>query len=153
MSPPIKLLFRNFASAAGGDKTRVFFGLNRQYSLRDRRIKAGPPQPRKVPFHRTGVAPPGSKYFCKDFQNPTTDLSNASFTIEYRAFRDIDNMEKVKQTLHRLLPGCNVTPMAVENDNFKVTRSVDKRVIFEQPTEFELNIGHLRQLVDTARRY
>ena len=146
---------RGFASAAGGDKPRVFFGLNRQYSLRDKRIKAGPPQPRKVPFHRIGVAPPGTKYFCRDFMNPTLDVSNASFTIEYRPFVDTDVMEKAKTALQRTLPGCRVTTMATDapTDPFKVTRGCDSRVVFEQPSETPLTVDNLIELVGNARKY
>lgn len=147
---------RGFASAAGGDKARVFFGLTRQYSLRDRRIKSGPPQPRKLPFHRIGVAPPGTKYFCRDFQNPTTSVSNASFTIEYRPFVDIDLMEKTKLALTRTLPGCTVYTTAVEPEasSFRITRGIDGQVLFEKAApSHEATLEDLRTLVTSATRY
>lgn len=134
----------------------MFFGLTRQYSLRDRRIKAGPPQPRKVPFHRIGVAPAGTKYFCRDFKNPSLDVSNASFTIEYRPFVDSQAMEQTKLALTRVLPGCQVTTVPVDgaSESFKVVRGIDKRVLLEtsvHPVTFEL--ADLRSLVSAARKY
>ena len=152
----IPALSRGFASASGGDKPRVFFGLTRLYSLRDRRIKAGPPQPRKVPFHRIGVSPPGTKYFCRDFKNPTTDLSNASYTIEYLPFEDIDAMEKAKLSLKRVLRGCSVTAVPVEEpeEKFRIIRGSDQRVVCERPDHgFQFTVDDLKQLVDKARRY
>ena len=147
-----------FASAAGGDKVRVFFGLNRQYSLRDRRIKAGPPLPRKLPFHRIGVNPAGTKYFCRDFRNPSTANSNASFMIEYRPFKDTDIMSKTKTALERTLPGCRVSliPVESETDAFRVIRSGDERVVFERPpseSSSTLQLSDLQQLVSNARTY
>jgi hypothetical protein len=146
-----------FASAAGGDKTRVFFGLNRQYSLRDRRIKAGPPQPRKLPFHRIGVNPPGTKYFCRDFKNPSLANSNASFSIEYRPFIDTEAMEKSKTALERVLPGCRITLVPTESreDSFRIVRKHDNRTVFERPPETTLNLqlGDLKELIGNARQY
>ena len=155
MTSPFCVQLRAFASAAGGDKIRVFFGLNRQYSLRDRRIKEGAPQPRKVPFHRIGVAPPGTKYFCRDFQNPTTDFSNAAFAIEYKPFADVQLMEKASTALKRTLPGCsiNVTATMSETESFRVTRELDNRVIFERPPSHELTLDDLKDLVSSARTY
>jgi hypothetical protein len=147
---------RTFASAAGGDKPKAFFGITRLYSLRDRRIKAGPPQPRKVPFHRIGVAPPGTKYFCRDFKNPTTDISNASFTIEYRPFVDSNIMEKTKLALTRVLPGCSVTtvPVDEEGEGFKIVRGIDGRVLMERGSQdAPLTFETLKQLVDSARKF
>ena len=147
---------RSFASAAGGDKPKAFFGLTRLYTLRDRRIKAGPPQPRKVPFHRIGVAPPGTKYFCRDFKNPTTEVSNASFTIEYRPFVDSDVMEKTKSALTKVLPGCSVTtvPLDDTSETFKVVRGIDGRVVMKRgPEDADLTLDSLKQLVDSARKF
>jgi len=146
-----------FASAAGGDKVRVFFGLNRQYSLRDRRIKSGPPQPRKLPFHRIGVNPAGSKYFCRDFKNPSLANSNESFSIEYRPFVDTEAMEKSKTALERLLPGCRISLIPVETpeENFRVVRQQDHKTVFERPSETTLNLQltDLKELISNARRY
>lgn len=149
------LQVRLFASASGSDKLKVFFGLNRQYSLRDRRIKSGPPQPRKVPFHRIGVSPPGTKYFCRDFKNPTTDFSNASFTIEYRPFVDTDVLEKTKTALAKTLPGCTVFTIAVESDSpsFRITRGCDNRTMLERSTSERVSLEELRLLVHNSRRY
>lgn len=148
---------RRFASAAGGDKPRVFFGLTRQYSLRDRRIKAGPPQPRKVPFHRIGVNPAGNKYFCRDFRNPTIEKSNASFTIEYHPFGNRELMEKTKEALVRVLPGSNVTIVPIENsnDSFRIVRALDGRVLMERPPEDKspLQLRDLQDLVHSARKF
>lgn len=144
---------RFFASAAGGDKARVFFGLTRQYSLRDRRIKSGPPQPRKVPFHRIGVTPPGAKYFCRDFLNPTTAVSNASFTIEYKPFVDTDTMEKTKLALTRTMPGCLVYTLPIEESNFRITRGIDNEVLLEKTTTSTVTIDDLRALIANAQRY
>lgn len=147
-------IYRGFASAAGGDKPRVFFGLTRLYSLRDRRIKQGAPQPRKVPFHRIGTNPPGTKYFCRDFQNPTTEVSNESFTIEYKPFADSDVMEKTKLALTRVLPGCRVTAVPVEGEPFRVVRGMDKRILMERPENGPpLELECLKNLVAAARKY
>lgn len=145
--------FRRFASASGGDKTKVFFGLNRQYSLRDRRIKQGAPQPRKVPFHRIGVNPPGTKYFCRDFKNPSPSISNASFTIEYRPFVDTDSAVKTEQALRRLLPGCQVSRFVLDTpgEPFQVVRSDDNRVIFSKREVGSLDLSDLKQIVSSAR--
>ena len=158
MTSLFTLSCRRFASAAGGDKPRVFFGLTRQYTLRDRRIKAGPPQPRKVPFHRIGVAPAGTKYFCRDFKNPTLSQSNASFTIEYHPFKQTDMMEATKRALTSVLPGCRVTSLPIEdaNEPFRVSRSLDGRVLMERsPTESKqpLVVDDLRDLVNLARKF
>ena len=148
-----------FASAAGGDKMRVFFGLNRQYSLRDRRIKSGPPLPRKFPFHRIGVNPAGTKYFCRDFRNPSTSTSNASFSIEYRPFKDTEVMSKTKTALEQSLPGCHVSiiPVESESESFRIVRNGDDRVVFERPPPAEgsipLQLSDLQELVSNARRY
>jgi hypothetical protein len=152
------LRIRSFASAAGGDKPKAFFGITRLYSLRDRRIKAGPPQPRKVPFHRIGVAPAGTKYFCRDFKNPTTDISNGSFTIEYHPFQESIMMEQTKQALTKLLPGCSVVsvPLEESEEPFKILRNLDNRIIMERPqaeADNPLTIDDLRQLVDAARKF
>ena len=148
---------RGFASASGGDKPRVFFGLTRLYSLRDRRIKAGPPQPRKVPFHRLGVSPPGTKYFCRDFKNPTVDISNASFMIEYRPFLDMEAMEKAKSALKGILRGSSVTTVPVDGatDRFRVVRVCDKRVLCERSGagRFDFELADLKALVSAARNY
>ena len=146
-----------FASAAGGDKTRVFFGLNRQYSLRDRRIKSGPPQPRKLPFHRIGVNPAGTKYFCRDFKNPSLANSNASFSIEYRPFIDTEAMEKSKTALERILPGCRISlvPVESQDESFRIIRREDNKTVFERPPETSLNLqlSDLQELVGNARQY
>ncbi len=146
---------RSFASAAGGDKTRVFFGLNRQYSLRDRRIKQGAPQPRKVPFHRIGVNPPGTKYFCRDFKNPSPSVCNASFTIEYRPFLDTEWVVKTEQALRRVLPGCRVSRFVVQESQepFQVIRSDDKRVLFSKHELGDLCMSDLKQIVTSAREF
>jgi hypothetical protein len=146
---------RNFASAAGGDKARVFFGLNRQYSLRDRRIKQGAPQPRKVPFHRIGVNPPGTKYFCRDFKNPTTAVSNGTFTIEYRPFKDTESVVKAEKALRRLLPGCRVSRFALDEETapFQVVRSNDNKVIFSRTDSSQLDLSDLTQIVHSAREF
>jgi hypothetical protein len=158
MLTPFHSRIRYFASAAGGDKPKAFFGLTRLYTLRDRRIKAGPPQPRKVPFHRIGVAPPGTKYFCRDFKNPSADMSNASFTIEYHPFAGSELMEKTKLALTKVLPGCHVTTIPVEesSDNFRIVRALDGKVLMERgpgsnPSGLEYN--DLKQLVDAARTF
>lgn len=139
---------------------KVFFGLNRQYSLRDRRIKSGPPLPRKLPFHRIGVNPAGTKYFCRDFLNPTTSQSNASFSIEYRPFQDTDAMSKTKTALERVLPGCRVSliPLESSDEPFRVIRNGDHRIVFERtpPVEgssFTVQLSDLQELVSRARRY
>ena len=155
MSSPFSVISRQFASASGGDKTRVFFGLNRQYSLRDRRIKAGPPQPRKVPFHRLGLSPPGTKYFCRDFKNPTTDISNTSFSIEYRPFLDSDKLDKTKSALERILPGCQITtyPLETTEEPFRIIRTGDSQTIFHRTTSDPVTLADLKQIVIAARRY
>ena len=150
---------RLFASAAGGDKMKVFFGLNRQYSLRDRRIKSGPPLPRKLPFHRIGVNPAGTKYFCRDFRNPTTSTSNASFSVEYRPFKDTDTMSKTKTALEQTLPGCHVALIPADSPDatFRIIRRGDDRVVFQRPSPPEgsisLEISDLQELVSNARKY
>ena len=156
MFSAVSVYAKGFASASGGDKPRVFFGLTRLYSLRDRRIKSGPPQPRKVPFHRIGVAPPGNKYFCRDFKNPTTDVSNASFTIEYRPFVDTGAVEMAKLALKRVMPGCSVTtvPVAESSEMFRVIRGSDQRVLCERPEDrFQLSFEDLKSLVSNARKF
>ena len=138
---------------------KVFFGLNRQYSLRDRRIKSGPPLPRKLPFHRIGVNPAGTKYFCRDFRNPSTSISNASFSIEYRPFKDTEVMSKTKTALERTLPGCRVSVIPVDSadDSFRIIRNGDDRVVFERPPPAEgsipLEFSDLQELVTNARKY
>ena len=150
---------RHFASAAGGDKMKVFFGLSRQYSLRDRRIKSGPPLPRKLPFHRIGVNPAGTKYFCRDFRNPTTATSNASFSLEYRPFKDTVVMSKTKTALEKTLPGCRVSVIPVDSSEspFRIIRNGDDRVVFERTAPSEgsipLELSDLQELVSNARKY
>ncbi len=158
MPSPFRIPIRHFASAAGGDKPKAFFGLTRLYSLRDRRIKAGPPQPRKVPFHRIGVAPPGTKYFCRDFKNPTVDMSNGSFTIEYHPFKESNLVDKTKLALTKILPGCQVTTVPLEDpsNNFKIVRCVDGKVLMERGRDTDhqnLEYDDLKQLVDAARKF
>ena len=155
MPTPFSTISRSFTSAAGGDKTRVFFGLNRQYSLRDRRIKSGPPQPRKVPFHRIGVTPPGTKYFCRDFKIPTTEVSNASFSIEYRPFIDTDIVQKTKTALQRVLPGCHITtyPLETSEDPFRIIRTGDDQTIFHKASLAPIELAELRQIVTNAKKY
>ena len=138
---------------------KVFFGLNRQYSLRDRRIKSGPPLPRKLPFHRIGVNPAGTKYFCRDFRNPSTSTSNASFSVEYRPFKDTDVMSKTKTALEQTLPGCRVSIIPAESSEapFRIIRNGDDRVVFERPSPPEgsiaLDLPDLQELVSNARKY
>ena len=142
----IPALSRGFASASGGDKPRVFFGLTRLYSLRDRRIKAGPPQPRKVPFHRIGVSPPGTKYFCRDFKNPTTDLSNASYTIEYLPFEDIDAMGDMVLRREWKKPEVKVEK---SDDPFAI---VDENELLKEPIDLSFLLNILDGTLESSGR-
>ena len=124
---------RCFASAAGGDKPRVFYGISRQFSLRDRRIKLSPPMPRKHPFHRIGLEKPLAKFFVRDFRNPSERYSNATFTVEYRPFVDSSAFDVTKRALDSFLPGCTIvrSPVQPTDASFKVTRERDQKVLMK----------------------
>ena len=86
------------------------------------------------------------------------DISNASFTIEYHPFSESSVMEKTKTVLSKVLPGCRVTTVPLEDssENFRIVRGLDGRVLMERDLELSkapLEMHELRDLIDLARKF